>query len=57
MRIDRSLMHKSYPVDRINTKVIYRLKVPAYFVKQNMTPLSLLAGKTVSESCLVLPTL
>ena len=46
MRIDISLVYRSYPVDRINTRVIYRLYVPDIFVK-NMMSLSLLVGRTV----------
>ena len=46
MRIDISLVYRSYPVDRINTRVIYRLYVPDIFVK-NMMSLSLFAGRTV----------
>ena len=54
--IDRSLLYKSYPQDRINTQVIYRFALAqvectcqcfTYNYKQNMMSLSNLASKTV----------
>ena len=54
--IDRSLVYLSYPQDRINTQVIYRLELAqvectSKFLlnncKQNITPRSLLVGTTV----------
>ena len=33
-RIDRSLVLLSYPADRLNTQVIYRLQVPDTFVNK-----------------------
>ena len=58
-RIDRSLVYGSYPQDRNNTQVIYRFALAQAVCinlylntwgnncKQNMTSLSLLAGRTV----------
>ena len=53
LRIDKSLVYESYPVDRINTQVVYRFALAQVNdllnnCKQNTTSLSLLAGRTVA---------
>ena len=54
--MDRSLVYKSYPADRINTQVIYwftlaHMEYTSHVLlnncKQNITSLSLLVGMTV----------
>ena len=59
--IDILIVYLSYPQDSINTKVIYRLALTqvectSYFLsndcKQNITSLSLLAGRTVDNMCI-----
>ena len=59
--IDRLIVYLSYPQDSINTKVIYRfaltqVECTSYFLfsdcKQNITSLSLLAGRTVDYMCI-----
>ena len=59
--IDILIVHLSYPQDSINTKVIYRfgltrVECTSYFLfrncKQNITSLSLLAGRTVDYMCI-----
>ena len=56
--IDRLIVYLSYPQDIINTKEIYRFALTqvehtSYFLfsdcKQNITSLSLLAGRTVDN--------
>ena len=59
--IDRLIVYLSYPQDSINTKVIYRfaltqVECTSYFLfsdcKQNITSLSVLAGRTVDYICI-----
>ena len=46
MRINRSLVYLSYPVDRINTQATYRLQVPDTLVNKTWRhPHSWLAGQ------------
>ena len=58
---DILIVYLSYPQDSINTKVIYRfaltqVECTSYFLfndcKQNITSLSLLAGRTVDNMCI-----
>ena len=62
--IDRLIVYLSYPQDIINTKEIYRfaltqVECTSYCLfsdcKQNITPLSLLAGRTVDNVYLSYP--